>query len=339
LVTRVLLIGSGSIGRRYLGILRQTLPQVRVTALRRRNAPELDRAIVGEIDRVVDEMEAALDPRPDFAVIASPATTHIAFALALAEAGIPMLIEKPLSIDLDGCAELAARCSANAVPVVVGFTLRYHPGYLALAERLRGGAIGRPLLLRAEVGQYLPDWRPGVDYRHSVTARHDLGGGALLELSHELDLARDLLGMPRSVSAHLDRVGDLEIDVEDTVDLVMRHPIDEKHDVVASIHLDMLQRPIRRRFTVSGTDGTLELDLVTGRLHHARASGPGEEIHVASVSDRTALYADEIADLLRALRGGRPRVGLDDGIATQRIIDAVRRSDAAGCTVGIVEAA
>lgn len=340
MVNRVLLIGSGSIGRRHLGILRATLPEAKVTLLRRPDAPQLDRAIANEIDRIVDDLGAALDPRPDFAVIASPATSHLRFALALAEAGVAMLIEKPLSTDLAGCVELGRICRAKALPVLIGYTLRYHPGFLAFAEAFTSGAIGHALSLRAEVGQYLPDWRPGADYRQSVTAQRGLGGGALLELSHEIDLVRALLGMPQSIQAQVDRLGDLDIDVEDTVELIMRHQTGKQTHAVASIHLDLLQRPARRRLSLAGTKGSLDLDFIAGRLVHHEANGDSHEIGFAKVEHRDALYAAELADLLQALRSGKaPRVGLADGIATQSIIGAARRAADSGCAVAVTEAA
>ena len=196
MVRPVLLIGSGSIGRRHLANLRHAVPGAAVTLLRRPGAGPLDPAVAAAVDRVTDHMDDALKPLPELAVVAGPASTHVAHALALADAGVPMLIEKPLSVDLVGCHELAAICGANAVPVVVGYTLRHHPGFIELQGMLYSGAVGRPMFLRAEVGQYLPDWRPEVDYRTTVTASRSLGGGPLLELSHELDLARALLGCP-----------------------------------------------------------------------------------------------------------------------------------------------
>ena len=340
MVNRVLLIGSGGIGRRHLAVLRATLPGVPVTLLRRPNAPELDHAVAAEIERAVDDIAAALVLRPDFAVIASPATSHIRFALDLAAAGIPMLIEKPLSVDLTGCAELGRLCRAKSLPVLIGYTMRYHPGFIAFAEHFQAGAVGRPVSLRAEVGQHLPDWRPGTDYRQSVTAQCELGGGALLELSHEIDLVRALLGMPQTIQAHFDRLGDLDIDVEDTVDLVMRHQTGKLTHAVASIHLDLLQRPARRRLVLCGTESTLELDFITGRLQQHRPDGSSQDLAFSKPADRNTLYAAELADLLQAIRGGAtPRVGLVDGIATQSIIEAARRAAETGGTIAVTEAA
>ena len=344
MVGRVLLIGSGSIGRRHLANVREALPEATVTLLRRPGAGPLDPVVAAAVDRVTDRLEDALGANPELAIVAGPAPTHVAHASALADAGVPMLIEKPLSVDLDGCVDLASRVRASAVPVVVGYTLRYHPAFLALEDALRAGAIGRPLLLRAEAGQYLPDWRPGVDYRTTVTAQRRLGGGPLLELSHELDLARALLGTPVSVSAQLSRVGDLEIDTEDTVDLVLRHPPGRDgeraaDEPVSSIHLDLLQRPFRRTLRVTGTEGTLELDLVAATLRRISNDGSVAALPFRRPSDRNDLYRAELADLLGAIDGAAPHVGIDDGIETMRIIDAARRSDAVGSAVGVGTAA
>ena len=340
MVRPVLLIGSGSIGRRHLANLRHAVPGAAVTLLRRPGAGSLDPAVAAAVDRVTDHMDDALQPLPELAVVAGPASTHVAHALALADAGVPMLIEKPLSVDLAGCHELAAICRANAVPVVVGYTLRHHPGFIELQGMLDSGAVGRPMFLRAEVGQYLPDWRPEVDYRTTVTASRSLGGGPLLELSHELDLARALLGMPVSVSAHLARVGDLAIDTEDTADLILRHASRQTgRPAVSSIHLDILQRPLRRELRLTGTEGTLQLDLAAGTLHRIATDGSASAVPFRAPAERNELYLAELMDLLAAIDGRTPRVGLVDGIATMQIIDAARRSDAAGVAVGLGAAA
>jgi predicted dehydrogenase len=339
-VRRVLLIGSGSIGRRHLANLRDVAPGARVTLLRRPGSAPLDPDVAAAVDRLADDMADALSTRPELAIVAGPASTHLEHALALADAGVAMLIEKPLSVSIHGCDELAARCRANAVPVVVGYTLRYHPGFIALEDALGSGTIGHPMLLRAEVGQYLPDWRPDADYRTSVSAIRALGGGPLLELSHELDLARALFGMPASVTAHLARLSDLTIDTEDTVELVLRHPgATGGRPTVSSIHLDVLQRPIRRVLRIGGTDGSLELDFVTGTLVRVAIDGRATQVPFPALIDRNELYRVELADLLAAMDGRRPRVGLDDGIATMRIIDAARRSDAAGTAISLEAAA
>ena len=152
--------------------------------------------------------------------------------------------------------------------------------------------------------------------------------------------ARALLGLPISVSAHLARVGDLAIDTEDTADLVLRHQSGEAgRAAVSSIHLDVLQRPFQRVLRLTGTGGALQLDFVADTLVRIATDGSSSAVPFRAVADRNDLYRAELADLLAAMGGRTPRVGLEDGIATMEIIDAARRSDAAGVAVELAVAA
>ena len=77
--------------------------------------------------------------------------------------------------------------------------------------------IGQILHVQVDCGSYLPDWRKGTDYRESVSAKAELGGGVLLELSHELDYIRWFFGEMISISANIQNSGTLGIDVEDDI--------------------------------------------------------------------------------------------------------------------------
>ena len=108
------------------------------------------------------------------------------------EHGVHAYVEKPLAVTVEGLAELLD--GEAEVTIAVGYNLRFHPALEAIRAAVYEGRIGRLLAVRAEVGQYLPDWHPEEDYRVSYAARRDLGGGALLTLSHELDYVRWIAG-------------------------------------------------------------------------------------------------------------------------------------------------
>ena len=74
-------------------------------------------------------------------------------------------------------------------PVGVGYCLRYKPFITEVKNFLDNGTIGEVVNVEIFAGSYLPDWRPNKDYLSSVSASSMLGGGALLELSHEIDYA------------------------------------------------------------------------------------------------------------------------------------------------------
>lgn len=320
---RGLVVGLGSIGRRHLANLRALLPAAQLTVWRQHARPENAAGDSSPANRVVFSLEDALASRPTFAFIASPASLHVPTALELARRGVHLFIEKPLSHSLEGVDELIELCRGGVL-VQVGYNFRFHRPLELLREALRAGRIGRPVSLRAEVGQYLPDWRPGADYTQTATAQRRLGGGVLLELSHELDYARWLLGEVESVLAQSARAGDLEIDVEDTADVLLRFV----GGATAAIHLNMLERAPRRCCRVTGTDGTLDWEAASSqvRLYEAGA-GQWTDVHPAGPLDRNAMYLAEAADFLACLREGRaPRVSLEEGRRTLAVALAAKQS-------------
>ena len=84
--------------------------------------------------------------------------------------------------------------------VMVGYNLRFHPGLVRLKSWCSSRPLGGSSACAPTVGEYLPDWHPWEDYRHGYSARRDLGGGAVLTLSHELDAVCWLLGAPSHVT-------------------------------------------------------------------------------------------------------------------------------------------
>ncbi len=317
----VLVVGLGSMGRRHLLNFRRLLPSADITVWRRRPNGEAPPA---EADRVVFGLDDALAARPRVAVVAGPASTHVETALPLAEAGVHLLIEKPISHGLDGVDALIERCRARGLVLMVGYTLRFYRPLELMREALRRARIGRLVAVEAAVAQYLPDWRPGRDYRQTVSARAELGGGVLLELSHEIDYVRWLAGEVTAVTGRVGKVSELEIDVEDTADLVL----ELESGVTANLHLDMVQRTPVRTVRLIGEEGTLALDLRAHELrHYAAESGAWSTLHAAPKTDLNDAYVDELRHFLDCVDdGGAPRVCAEDGRRVLEIALAAKRS-------------
>lgn len=320
---KVLLVSFGSIARKHLATLRQLVPAIEVTILRRAIDPELS-------ESQVDSLAAALAAKPEAALICSPAPQHIAIARELAAHGIPLFIEKPISHTTEGVVDLLAFARENEVPILVGYTLRFFEPLRVFREALQDGKIGRLLHLRAEVGQYLPDWRPGSDYREGVTARAGLGGGALLELSHEIDYVRWLAGEVTSVSAQIARVSDLEIETEDCADLHLRFA----SGVLGSIHLDLLQRTAHRACRAVGSEGTLTLNFLEPRVRlYSAAANEWTDLYRGPIP-KNGTYLNELGHFLSvALREREPLITGEDGLRALEIVEAARQSSAEGRTI------
>ena len=150
--------------------------------------------------------------------------------------------------------------SKNLV-TLVGCNLRFHPGLVAVKRLLEQGVAGRIVAIRAEVGQYLPDWHPGEDYRQGYSARLDLGGGIILDAVHEIDYVRWLLGPVRSVACFAGKLSHLEVETEDTAALLFRF----SNGTIGEVHLDYVQRAYSRTCHIIGDEGTIRWDYSTGR--------------------------------------------------------------------------
>lgn len=321
---RILVVGLGSIAHRHIRNLKSIEPAVRITVWHQHSKPKDAAGPPDLADRVVYQLKDALDAKPDAALITNPASRHIETGLTLAQQGVHLFIEKPLSNTLDGVDELLALCRQRSLVLMVGYNFRFYPPLQVMRQALIDGRIGRPVALRAQVGQYLPDWRPGCDYRRGVSARQDLGGGAVLELSHELDYVRWLVGEVKTVSAQVGHLSDLEIDVEDTAEIVLQF----QNGVVGNIHLDMMDRAATRGCRVVGTEGTLVGDWVSHRVQlFSVAASSWSDLHPAGRRDRNEMYVAELRHFLHCVRGnGLPIVSGEDGRRVLEIALAVKRS-------------
>lgn len=324
---RFLVAGHGSIGRRHLGNLRRLAPEAEIAVLRSGVGGRDGTAPPGA-DHVFYGFESVRDFAPQAAVVATPATHHVALSRQLVAAGCHVLLEKPIAADCGHVEELIAEARAGERVLMVGYNLVFDRSLGEFRSALRAGKVGRILCVRAEVGQYLPDWRPGSDYRLGASARRDLGGGVLLELSHELHYLEWIFGPVEWVQATLRRTGELEVDVEDLALLTLGFA----GGAVASLQLDFLQRTLARFCKVVGSDGTLVWDAVRRVVSH---QGPGDphpvELFRDDEADRNEAYVRELRHFLDCVRsGGRPVVDAVDAWSVLRIVEAARTSAQSG---------
>jgi predicted dehydrogenase len=321
---KVLLVGLGSIGRRHLKNLKHVEPSAQVMVWHQRSKPQDDDQDVSPSYPAVYTEKEALNWKPDVALITSPASLHVKNGLALAKQGTHLFIEKPLSNAFDGIDRLLSLADKHHLVLMVGYNFRFYKPLAIMQQVLRDGQIGRPLALRAEAGQYLPDWRPGQDYRQSVSASLALGGGALLELSHELDYARWLLGEVKTVSAKTAQLSDLDLDVEDMAEIILEF----QTGAVGNVHLDMVQKPATRTCRIIGTKGTLTWDGASHRVRLFSADTTSwVDLHPAQSIDRNEMYIAELQHFFDCVRNNQaPIVSGEDGHRVLEIAFAAKRS-------------
>lgn len=328
MISRVLIVGLGSIGRRHLRFARELLPNADIRVLRHQECVSIPEHANG----CFSSLEQAIAFAPRLAVIASPATFHVSVARPLAQAGVHLLIEKPLSASLDGVAQLLEICRKQGTVLLTGYNLRFLPSLQRFRGLLGEHVIGRVLSVRCEVGQYLPSWRPDTNYRRGVSARRELGGGALLELSHELDYLRWIFGDVNSVNATLRRQSGLEIDVEDTAHLILGFaPAADGHQLVGTVNMDLVRHDTTRRCTAIGENGSLCWDGLTGAVEQFDAAERRWRELFRHQHQGDDSYLAEWRHFLDCVRGReKPRITGEDGLKVLQIIDAARQASESG---------
>ncbi len=340
---KALFFGLGSIGQRHLRNLRAVLGStLQVGAFRTRGRQHVlndqQQVISSEgldttygITTFVD-LDTALAWGAEAAFICNPNSLHMPYALAAARAGCHLLIEKPLSHDLEGTEELASLLEAQQLVGLVAFQMRFHPLLRLTQEILGDGRIGRVLSARAERGEYMPGWHPYEDYRESYAARRDQGGGALLSQIHELDYLSALFGVPDRLFAVGGQLSTLAVDVDDVVSVLMACHVGG-HDIPVEVHLDYVQRPPTQTLRIVGDEGRIEVDFPSMTLLHYRRGVLDRRVEMPTFQ-RNQLYLDELQHFLACIRGqATPIVSIRDGIQSLRMALAARASLHSGQTV------
>lgn len=283
------------------------------------------------------DLNQALNFVPQLAVIANPSNLHISAAQPLVKAGVHVLVEKPLSATPDGVAELLKTCADKGVVLLVGYNLRFVPSLRRFRDLLNEGLIGRVFSVRCEIGQYLPSWRPDTDYRKGVSALRARGGGALLELSHELDYLCWIFGGVDSVKATLSRQSKLEIDVEDTAHLILGfEPEVDGHQLLGTLSLDFVRHDTMRTCVAIGETGSLRWNGLSGVVDYFEAGAKAWRELLRDQHQRDDSYRAEWQHLLACIcEQKKPLITGEDGLKVLQIIDAARHASESGRLVHV----
>ncbi len=323
---KFLIVGFGSIGKRHFDNLRQ-IGGVEVAIFTRRH---LD--ITGVT--LFYKFDDALKQEYDAVLIANETSSHIPAALAFAERQCHLFIEKPLSHNLKDIDRLTNLVKRHNLKVMVGCNMRFHPSVSLGRDIIQKGTIGNVVSAQIQAGQYLPEWHPGRDYRQSYSARMDMGGGVILDLIHELDYACWFFGPASRIFAFSGKKGDLEIETEDTAEILLEF----QNGVWCQVHLDYLRRSPARNFTCIGTEGIVEGDIINNNVRIYEANHQKWEAGATGgVYDNNMMYLTELKHFIDYINGivTQPLISLNDGINTLKIALAARESARTGKVVSL----
>ena len=323
---RTALIGCGKVGQIHAQALRE-LPESEFVAV---CDPVFERAESlarpGGARAFVEVGPMLRDTRPQVVLIATPHPQHAAPAMAAAEAGAHVLVEKPLAANLRDCDAMLDAARRGGVQLSVISQRRWYLPVRRMKAAVEAGQLGRPVL---GVFQML-SWRDPAYYASDPwRGKWDTeGGGVLVNQSpHHLDLLQWLMGDVEEISGYWANLNHPCVDVDDTAVATIRFRSGGLGAIVSSLS----QRPgIYTKVHIHGSNGaSVGVQTDTGATFVAGVSGifeppfndlwtiPGEEHRLAQfqADDRAAFqqvdgtsyyHRLQIQEFLRAVLDGRP---------------------------------
>ncbi len=253
-ISKALIIGYGSIGKRHADILTELGLDVAILSSR-----------TFDLGNSFTSFNEAGGFNPDYIVVASSTENHISDLKKIQKHLCPkiILVEKPVF------SNVTDRNIKKDDNIFVGYNLRFHPLILRLKEELEGQKI---LSAHIYVGQYLPDWRPDRNHLETYSAIKNRGGGVLRDLSHEIDLCQYLFGGNKKFQAIGGRYGDITVDSDDVYCFILSN----ENCPAISMQMNYLDRVLRREAIINTEDNSYKYDFVNSILE---INGSKEEIY------------------------------------------------------------
>ena len=277
-------------------------------------------------------LEEALAQKPEAAFITNITSRHMETALACAKAGCHMLIEKPLSHDMEGVEELERIAEEKGLKIFMGFQNRYHPSVQRMKESIESGELGNLVYGSCEFSERVITMHRYEDYRDTYMAQKKMGGGPVLNLQmHDLDILQWILGKPAEVSAQIKYASGLEIDVEESAQAVFTY----RGGIPVYAHTDFIQYPPVHRFKMVGDHGRIEADLIAAETVKYIGDEPAmiwkEEDFI-----RNDMFIEELKDFFDCIKHDRESViPLKAGIISLQMAVAVKKAAESKMTVKI----
>jgi predicted dehydrogenase len=310
---KVLIVGAGSIGLRHLRCF-QTTGRASLSFCEVNQALRTKVAEECKIERHFPDLESALADRYDAAVICTPANLHIPMAIRLAEAGIHLLLEKPLSTSLDNIDKLREILQKRKLKSAVAYVMRNNPILRAMRDAVASGRFGRPVELVSVSGQHFPTYRPA--YREIYYKDRATGGGAIQDaLTHVLNASEWIVGPIERIAVDASHQVLEGTTVEDTVHVMTRHG-----GVLGSYSLNQYQAPSEMTITVVCDGGTARFE---GHLNRWRwMLKPGDPWHDEQFEpiERDVFFINQANAFLDLLEDRAPPLcTLEEGLQTLRV--------------------
>lgn len=256
-------VGMGSIGKRHLGNVCELIKSQGDAFTIDLYRSSMNRELPADVTSLVSNQLLCSDEvteNYDMVFITNPTSMHLETALKFRGQTKAFFIEKPVFNTFDVDDSVIAKL--DEIPSYVACPLHYNPVLQYVKQNVD---VNMVVSVRAMSSSYLPDWRPGQDYRDTYSAHTDLGGGVDIDLIHEWDYLTWIFGMPTSCFGIAGKFSDLEIDSNDTALYVAKN-----ERMSFELHLDYFGRKTQRTLDIFTHDDTIQCDIAGGTVTYLK---------------------------------------------------------------------
>ena len=320
---KFVIIGYGSIGKRHA---RNAIKLGHDVTLLRHSKSNVNKDGLKEYYSLEEAIKT--ERKIHGVLICSPTSRHLGDVEMVLEHNIPFLLEKPPTVDLQSTLEMVRLIRrSGSYKYEVGFNLRYYPILRFIKQYLPN--LGEIYSSRVYAGHYLPNWRKGIDYRETSSAKKELGGGVHVELCHEIDYIIWLFGVPEKVYGYINRVSKLAISTDDICSAMLQY----KDGSIIEMHLDYLSHKYSRGCQIIGENGTLEWDFNDKKVvYFEKGEESSKDIFsLDSMYDFNDTYVEELKNFIGIINNeGKSGTDLVSSLRVMEIIEAIGNSSKEG---------
>lgn len=261
---QVCFIGVGSIAKRHIKnlmeIFSEKSEELQIDCVRRKDGKPLPEDVKAYINRVF-LLGEKLPIKYDIIFVTNPTSRHLETLMAYREYAKSFFIEKPLC-DIKSLSDTSILNDLllTGQKAYVACPLRYCAVIQYLKKEVDFSKVNG---IRCISSSYLPDWRPGTDYRDTYSAHKDMGGGVSIDLIHEWDYIQYLVGFPQKVLWMSGKKSGLEIDSEDIAVYIA-----EYENMMIELHLDYFGRKSQREVQIFTEEDTIVGDLISQKVFY-----------------------------------------------------------------------
>lgn len=252
---KVLIIGLGSIAQKHIAALRQIDSNVSIFALRsNKNSEEIE-----GIKNIYDLQDFDVKG-VDFILISNPTAQHFSTIKELIQFSKPLFIEKPLFSEITkDSQDLVLQIEQKNIPTYIACNLRFLDSLVEVRKLIANELVNE---VNVYCGSYLPNWRPGVDFRKVYSANKEMGGGVHIDLIHELDYIYWLFGEPKETTSFFSNKSSLDISAFDYANYLWNY-----ENFSASIVLNYYRKDSKRIIEILTADNTYYVNLLENKIY------------------------------------------------------------------------